>query len=379
MRIKSQITLSILLTVINLFTSIGCKDEIVDPLSNQSLQNAINDIAEKYVNVGAMVGIINKQQDELILSYGTKTINSNDPPDENSVFDIGSITKTFTAILAAGEYLSGTIQDDTVGHYLPTDKVTMPTKEETQITFINLLTHTSGIPRTPHETGSTFPLPAGYNSENPYAAYTTDEVYDYLTNYCELEFTPGTWWEYSNTSFGLVGHVIGLVDGTSYQTVLQRNIFDVLGMDNSSLFLTSQQQSNLALGHNSNNNIVSFYTANDIFQGCGMIKSNLSDMLKYLEANLGLTDTPLRNAMDVTYQVVLHQGSMGDQGLAWWILDLEDGQKIIYSAGGTNGHSSFIGFNQQSLTGVIILLNSNKHDTASIEMGKEIMMAIKKY
>ena len=373
----SSIASLILLIIFNFLLS--CKDAPVNPPSYKNLNEEVDAIANRYVKVGAMVGIINKQQEKLVFSYGTKSLNTNDPPDANTVFDIGSITKTFTAILTAKMYLDGDFQDEIVAHYLPPGEVTLPEKDSVQINFAHLLSHSSGLPRSPCMEGSPYPLPPGYDIENPYAAYTTEQVYDYLTNYCTLEFTPGTWWNYSNTGVGLVGHVLGIIDGTDYETILTRDIFDVLSMNNSSLFLTDGQKNNQALGHDTNNKIVPFFTANDIFQGAGMIKSSLNDMFKYLEANIGLTISPLRNAMDLTYQKVLHQGSMGDQGLAWWILDLDDGQKIIYSGGNTNGHSSFIAFNQTESTGVIILFNSSNHDGTNIDMGMEVMKAIIKY
>ena len=364
---------------IGIFFISGCKDSPIDPPQYQNLNEEVDAIANHYVKVGAMVGIINKQQQKLIFSYGSKSINTDDPPDANTVFDIGSITKTFTAILTAELYLKGNFQDEIVEHYLPSNKVTLPRKGGVEITFAHLLTHTSGLPRSPCMEGSPYPLPQGYDIENPYAAYTTEQVYDYLTNYCTLDFTPGTWWEYSNTGVGLVGHILGLLDGTSYETVLTRDIFNVLDMNNSSLFLTDQQRTDMALGHDRNKKIVPFFTANDIFQGAGMIKSSLNDMFKYLEANMGLGDTPLRNAMDLTHQRQMHQGSMGDQALAWFILDLDDGQQIIYTGGDTNGHSTYMAFNQTESTGAIILLNCSMHDNTNLTMGPEIMKAIMKY
>jgi D-alanyl-D-alanine-carboxypeptidase/D-alanyl-D-alanine-endopeptidase len=220
----------------------------------QNLEEEINCIANTYTKVGAMIGVINKQQQRLIFSYGSKSVSTNEPPDANTVFEIGSITKTFTATIAADMYLKGHFTDDTVGHYLPAGQVTMPTKDGVEIRFIHLMTHTSGIPRSPR--GTSYPYPPGYYENNPYAAYTTDNIYDYLTNYCTLQFTPGTWWLYSNTGVGLMGHIEGLVDATSYETVLKRDIFDVLGMDNSSLFLTPEQMNNLTLGHNTNKQIM---------------------------------------------------------------------------------------------------------------------------
>jgi hypothetical protein len=136
----------------------------------------------------------------------------------------------------------------------------------------------------------------------------------------------------------------------------------------------------MALGHNSNLIIVPNYTANDIFQGAGMIKSSLNDMFKYLESNMGLVDHPLKDAMMITHQKSgIYTGSMGYIGLAWYIFELEDGQEIIYSGGDTNGHSAYMAFNISNLTGAIILLNASFHDSTNINFGQDLMVAINKY
>jgi D-alanyl-D-alanine-carboxypeptidase/D-alanyl-D-alanine-endopeptidase len=373
--------------IVNIFCLIfiiifsGCdKDETPTGPQFNSFEEEIDNLANQYVKVGAMIGVINKQQEKLVFSYGTKSINNSALPDSNTVFDIGSITKTFTTTLLSDMVLKGVIDlSDTVGHYLPDGQVTMPTYDGVEITFEHLATHMSGIPRRPQE--SNYPLPEGYNPLDPYAAYTTEHIYDYLTNYCILEFTPGTWWGYSNTGMGLLGHTLGLIDGTSYESILTRNIFNALVMQNSSLFLTEQQMSNQALGHDSNRNIVPNYTANDIFQGCGMIKSTLNDMFKYLEANLGLIETPLKDAMERAHQRTpgIHTGSLGDIGLAWYILELDDGQEVTYGGGDTNGHSAYIGFNKSESTGAIVLLNCSMHDGTNLNLGAGILKAINKY
>ena len=171
----------------------------------------------------------------------------------------------------------GLIENEIVGHYLPADKVKMPSRDGAQITFTDLLRHTSGIPRTtmihtpvpgkPFVEGKTFYQPGGFDELNPLAVYTTEHIYEYLTSYCTLEFKPGTRWEYSNTGYGLLGHTLGLIDGTSYESILKRNIFDVLHMGNSSLFFTEQQLINVAWAHDREGELkVPFYTAQDIFQ-----------------------------------------------------------------------------------------------------------------
>jgi CubicO group peptidase (beta-lactamase class C family) len=355
----------------------GCdKDDTPTSSPIGSLEEEIDQIANQYLKVGAIIGIINKQQERIIFSYGTKSINNNEPPDANTVFEIGSITKTFTATLAANMFLMGNFSDDTVGHYLPAGQVSMPSMDGVEIRLVHLMTHSSGIPRSPR--GTSFPFPAGYDPLDPYAAYTTEHIYDYLTNYCILEFTPGTWFAYSNTGMGLTGHIIGSVDGTSYETVLTRDIFNVLDMDNSSLFLTEQQLNNLALGHNSNKQIVPNWNAQDIFQGAGFIKTSLNDMFKYLEANLGLIDTPLRMAMAFAHQAQFHQGSLGEICLAWYELKLDDGQVIFYHGGGTGGYDTYLGFNKSLSTGAIVLFNS-KVDESVLVIGELVLKAIKKF
>jgi len=369
-----------LFLIILIFLS-ACKEEeeTIDP-GLSDFEQDVNHLFEQYVKVGAVVGIINKEQKRQVFTYGSKSIENPEKPDANTVFDIGSITKTFTAILTVNVYLKTNAPDSIVGHYLPVDNVTLPSKSSIEITFIHLLTHTSGLPRSPHVNGSVYPLPEGFDPENPYSVYSTENVYDYLTNYCTLEFTPGTYWGYSNTGYGLLGHTLGLIDGSSYEHVLIRDIFNELGMDNSSLFLTDKQSENMAPGHNSQLVVVPNYTANDIFQGAGMIKSSLNDMFKFLEANMGLLNHPLKDAMLMTHQKVgIYTGSLGHMGLAWYIFELEDGQEIVYSGGDTNGHSAYIAFNPSNLTGAIILLNASFHDGTNLNFGHNLMMAINKY
>ena len=347
-----------------------------------SLNEEIDYFASQFVKVGAVVGIIDRNQQRRIYTYGSKSLTENEPPDANTVFDIGSITKTFTCILLADMVLQGRMDlDDPVTNYLPSDQVILPSLNGSEITFYHLATHMSGLPRTPHVAGSPYPRPDNFVSNNPYSVYTTEDVYDYLTNYCVLVFEPGTYWGYSNTGAGLLGHTLGLIDGSSFESLLTRKIFDVLGMDNSSVSLSEQQRDNCAVGHNPNYDVMPNYTANDIFQGAGFIKSSLNDMFSYLEANMGLRETSLMQAMEKTHQQTpgIYTGTLGYIGLAWYIRELGDGQKVIYSGGDTGGFSTYIGFNQSTSTGVIILLNAQFRDSANLIFGPAVLRAIMKY
>ncbi len=353
-----------------LILSLGCDS----PTSSEpvTLTEAIDDLAEQYVGVGAMVGVV-RGSETLVLSYGTKRFDANDPPDRHSAFEIGSITKTFTTTLLAQRILDGTLEpDETVQPYLPADRVTLPTRDGEEITFIQLATHRSGLPKQVQV--SDYPKPPGYDPLNFYAAYTTDHIYDYLTNYVTLVFTPGSDWLYSNTGVGLLGHVLGLIDGTSYETLVTREVFDVLGMESSSLFLTDAQLDNLALGHSSSRTVTPNYTANDIYQGAGFIKLSLDDMLLYLKAHLRLTATPLNDALEYTREPRFHVEYWGDSGLDWYTKELDDGQVVTYKGGRTGGYGAYVGFNESTSTGTIVLMNHSVSGRA-MQIGEDVLKA----
>lgn len=348
------------------------------PVDVDGLRTEIDAIAAEYVKVGAMIGVIDRNQDRHTFSYGSNTLSGSALLDEDSLFDIGSITKTFTSMLLVDMALRGLVDPgDPVRRYLPAGRVTMPTFDGTEIELIHLATHTSGLPRQPQ--GSEQPKPEGFDPLDQYAAYTTDHIYEYLTDYCALEFEPGTFWGYSNTGMGLLGHVLGLIDGTSYAELLQRVILDELGMTSTFLFVPDERQPDLARGHNEANEYAPPYCANDIFQGAGFLKSSLSDLFVYLEANLGLLDTPLLDAMDAGHRSLdIHTGSLGAMAVGWFIQELPDGQSVVYHGGRTNGYGAYIGFNKKLRTGVIALCNFSIIDVAT-EMGERVLQAIPKY
>ena len=369
---------SILLGLLFLVLFVHCKksDEEIPPLQFNTLEEEIDHYAEKYLHVGMVIGIIDKNQEKHVFTYGSKTTSGTDTPDEHTVFEIGSISKSFTCLMAHQLKLTGYFSDEKAQSYLPAD-ISLPVSGGIDITLFHLATHTSGIPRNPQSDGAQ--LPPSYNSSNPYAAFTTEYMYDYFTNHCNLMYVPGEAWEYSNSGMGLLGHIIGLCDSSSYEDVLQREVFDELDMDNSSLFLTPQQKENYALGYDKYLNLLPEFTAHDIFQGVGFIKSSLADMFRYLEAQMGLTETSLRQAMDDCQQPQFELEYWGKQCFGWYKKTLSDGQLITYCGGNTIGFGSYIGFNRTLSTGVIVWYNADFDDGANLVLGPAILEAIVKY
>lgn len=345
---------------------------IPESSETRTLKQAIDNIVNPRLEVGAIIGVILKNQRH-VFSYGTKELNGNEAPNHNTVFEIGSITKTFTTIMLADMHLKEDVNLlDNAEIYLPAEKVTLPSSNGTKINLTHLATHTSGIPSMPDNIEENMD-----NPDDPVASYTVDDMYEFLNN-CTLEFPVGTQHQYSNAGLGLLGLTLALANGTSYEELLNQRMLNPLGMNNTTLFLTDEQRQNLATGYDTALNPVSTWTATDCLQGAGFIKSTLNDMFIYLEANMGLISTPLSEAMELAHEERV-QTPWGDYcGLGWYIFIFPDGQEIINHNGGTGGYYAFIGFNKNLSTGVIVLCN-NEYNIVSDEIGPEILKILKDY
>jgi D-alanyl-D-alanine-carboxypeptidase/D-alanyl-D-alanine-endopeptidase len=352
----------------------------------ETLDEEIGHIVEQYYDVSCVVGIINMQQEELDYYYGSTELDKNLLPNRNTIYQIGSITKTFTGTLLAQMVLDGKVNlDDRVMDYLPTDEVTMPTYKGIGISFKHLATHSSGIPKKPHDTD--FPYPPGYDHKDAYRDYKTEHIYDFLTNYCTLKAEPGSGYLYSNIGVGLLGHTLGRIDKTTYEMLLENTLLTRLKMNNSALFVDNSD-TNLAMGYSTAFETRPKFDAHDIFQGAGFLKSSLHDMMIYLKANLGLYNSIYDNAFSLAHQTHFEVGDVSYSnrpgvrydlsiGLCWHKHITSDGRKYFWHGGRTNGHSAYIGFDKENQIGVVVLCNYE--DVEVVNLGDKIMEAIYKY
>ena len=154
-------------------------------------------LVEDGVTPGIVVGILEADGSTRILWEGTAGPEAA-PLGPRSIFEIGSVTKTFTGALLAESAARGVVAlDDPVASYLP-DSVRVPSREGREITLLDLATHHSGLPRLPDN--YTPPDPS-----NPYSDFTVEKLYAFLAQH-ELRRTPGSEGEYSNLGYGLLGH-----------------------------------------------------------------------------------------------------------------------------------------------------------------------------
>lgn len=295
--------------------------------------------------MGAVVGVINRDGTDFF-AYGRADSEGSRPLDGRSVFEIGSISKTFTAVLLADMVLRGEMSlDDPVQNYLP-DSVQMPDWNGRQITFADLSTHRSSLPRLPNNMSPADP-------ENPYADYTVEQMYTFLGRH-DLRREIGSEFEYSNLAVGLLGHVLARHAGSTYEELLVARIAEPLGMSDTRIDLTSALRGRLAAGHSGLTRVKNW----DIptLAGAGAIRSTVDDMLVYVGANMGLTETPRSEAMDLTHERRADAGA-GGIGLGWILRPTED-TLITWHNGGTGGYKAYAGFNDRGL-GAVVLTNTN--------------------
>lgn len=297
---------------------------------------------------GFVVAIVERGQAPRYLTAGKSGVDGL-PLDRNTVFEIGSITKVFTSTLLSDMVERGEVKlDDPISKYLP-GKVRVPTRKGREITLADLATQTSGLPRLP-----TNLRPASV--ANPYSDYTIENLYEFLGSY-SLTRDIGSQYEYSNLGVGLLGHVLSLAGGKSYETLLEERVLRPLGMTETKILLTPAMETRMAQGFNAAGDPMSRWDFAAL-AGAGALRSTAGDMTKFLAATLDTAASPLGSALERT-QLLRHAADRPGNsiGLGWHIVDLF-GSTITWHNGGTGGYRAYIGFDDARDRGVVVLSNS---------------------
>jgi CubicO group peptidase (beta-lactamase class C family) len=334
-------------------TAVICLAVLTPPARADVTDDEIRGILQERVerakkSVGIVVGLVDEKGTRVI-SFGKPSADAKQALDGNSVFEIGSVTKVFTATLLADMVEHGEVSlNDPISKYLP-KRVKTPTRDGKEITLLDLATQTSGLPRMPTNFTPKDP-------RNPYADYTVEQLYEFLSSYT-LSRGIGEKYEYSNLGVGLLGHILSLRAGSDYETLVRKRICQPLRMDDTTIKLTAEKQSRLVTGHNQGLKPVVNWDLPTL-AGAGALRSTVNDMLKFVAANLGLAKSPLLAAMQRAQQTQRETGQPDlSIGLNWHILKKFDSE-MIWHNGGTGGYHSFIGFDKKNRRGVVVLSNS---------------------
>lgn len=302
----------------------------------------------QHQSVGIVVGVITPEGRRNV-AYGHLAQGDSRPLNADTVFEIGSATKVFTALLLADMVEHGQVAlDDPVSKYLP-KAVKMPERNGRSITLVDLGTHTSGLPRLP---GNMAPKDPG----NPYADYSVEQLYQFLSQY-SLTRDVGSKYEYSNLGGGLLGHALALRAGTSYESLVVSRICDPLTMKSTRITLSPEMKARLAVGHNAGMEPVENWDLPTL-AGAGALRSTVNDLLDFLSANLGFTKSALAPAMAAMLKTRRPTGQPNLEVALGWHIFTSNGKEIIWHNGGTGGYRSFMGYDPAARIGVVALSNA---------------------
>jgi CubicO group peptidase (beta-lactamase class C family) len=315
-------------------------------LTDKRVDSVARNYIQKGNTVGLSIGIIHSGVVHSY-SYGETTAGNNQLPEVNSIYEIGSITKTFTATLLAYYANEGKLElTDPITKYLP-DSVSA-NKELQGITLEMLSNHTSGLSRLPDnfEFHSSDPY-------DPYKDYTKQHLYQYLKT-CKLNSKPGENYAYSNFGVGLLGSILEQVSGKAFEEMVKEVICAPLGMQNTEEYLTALQRKRFVTVYNEDGKATSPWTF-QVLAACGALRSTLEDMLLYLKANMTPSQSELSKAIKLTHQITYNKDIK--LGLGWHMI-VVNGIEYYFHDGATFGCSSFMAFNREKKLGIIILSNS---------------------
>ena len=270
------------------------------------------------------------------------------PLRDDALFEIGSITKTFTALLLADAVVRKLLSlDDPVENALP--GVTLRDVAGEPIRWVDLATHRSGLPRLPTNM-------APKEQADPYIDYDEARLLEFLRGYRQATARNARW-EYSNLGFGLLGYALARAENTTYPSLLRERVLGPLGLARTSLVLSSSAPPGLVDGHDKEGRTVPHWHF-DVLAGAGALVMPASDLARYAQAALTPRSTPLGDAFMLAEAE--HAGGpapMNPIGLAWIRAPL-NGRKVLTHDGATAGFSSSLWLDPERQRASAVLANA---------------------
>jgi CubicO group peptidase (beta-lactamase class C family) len=319
-----------------------------------TLDKQVDSVAQIYIKksntTGLSIGII-KDGKTIVYNYGETAKGNKKLPNGSSIFEIGSITKTFTASVLAWYVNEGRIKlSDPIIKYLPDSIAHNPALKN--ITLANLSNHTSGLTGLPTNLQQQNP----YDRLSPYKNYTKQLLFAYLKS-CALKSEPGQKYAYSNLAVGLLGTILEEVSGKSFEQMVSEIICKPLGMKTTVQHLYPLIATRFVTVYNENGEETPSWDF-DALASCGSLRSTVNDLLLYTKANMYKDATKLSKAFELAHTVTFDNGDT-KIGLGWHIIKVA-GVSYYYHNGGTYGSSSFLAYNTPKNIAVVILSNTDE-------------------
>ncbi len=328
-------------------------------LTEQWVEKAAAPLIENRVVDGLSVGYIEGEH------FGIVHLGSSNrggkKADYLTVYEIGSVSKVFTALLLADAVVRGEINLDAAADVTNAAGIRLPSRDGRSIKWIDLGTHRAGLPRLP----GNLPL---IDLVNPYRDYDSKMAAAFLNQY-ELPRQPGESQEYSNLGASVLGYLVAEKAGKSYEQLLRERIAEPLKMTDCTVTLSSDQKKRLATPHNKFGSATSPWAFADL-PGAGGIHATMRDMMRFAKAQLNPPSGTLGDAIELAWKQHGKADASGPaMGLGWVIVG--DGETRWHN-GGTGGFASTLFVNRRINSAVIVLCNTSVTDKVD-ELGIQLM------
>lgn len=334
-------------------------------LSDNPMQTALDSLVERTVesymrnpyNSGLCIAVSHKGKN-YFYNYGEVVKDSKQATSVNTLFEIGSITKTFCGTLLAHAVLEKKIDlEDDVRKYLPGNYPALQFKGK-PVLIKHLVNHTSGLQSVP----ANIEEQPHYNARDPYRNYSRSMMLEYLRK-TQLATLPGATFDYSNFGMALLGIVLEEVYKKSFDELVKEKICVPIEMPNTAQVLNATQEQQLASGYSDSGEPTPHWLLND-FAAAGGLRSNTKDMLAYLNYHLEEKDEATRLCHQSTFK-----NGRDNVAMSWFIKQTKLGNNLIWHNGGTYGFSSFCGFMKEKNFALVVLSNSGTNvDFAGIAL-----------
>lgn len=305
-------------------------------------------LSRTHENFGLSVGVVSLGRSEF-LSLGRDS--KGNSINKKSIFLMNSMTKVFTGTLLARLHIDGKIHLNDVIALGSVKDVGLE-----NVSYLDLATHTSGLPRLPDNLVST-------DRNDSYRNYTEDLFLDYLNrrkqNSRELS---SRGYLYSNLGFGLLGYLMAKEQGTSFAKLIEQKIFQPLKMSQS--FVSSGKDERALPGFLSNGEEVPTRSGPEVMQASWAVYSTAEDMIKFLRESLDPSSSSHGKAVDVAQHEYRDYGKDLSAGLGWSI-NKQNGTR--FKNGSSGGYHSIMMFNRSTGTALVLLSNTDFKDKRILE------------
>ncbi|MCA2997890.1 MAG: serine hydrolase [Rhodocyclaceae bacterium] len=328
--------------------TIGCLDVIAALPSNVEAEALLR---ARLIDNGLVKGVAVALVDQSGIRVVTLGVSRDGVPlKESDLFEIGSVTKTFTGTLLAIAIERGEVAaDDPVEKYLP-QGIALRDRENAPIRLVDLATHRSGLPRL----ASNFKPKDG---QNPYVDYTEADLISWVKSF-KADKVRNDQYAYSNIGYGLLGYVLVRAAKTAdYASLVSERVFKPLGM-NSTTAAPSAMRSRLIQPHDPSGRPVPVWDLPTAHAGAGAIRATAGDMGIYVQALSGATTTSLANAFALATKA-REQGPnlINPIGFAFMRVPLAE-RTLINHDGATLGSSASLVVDPNAKEGVFLVANT---------------------